>query len=135
MPDRGYPMMSDDRSTQTQIRPDFKAEKPVRLRFDPEAEELLTPFRKRAIEKVFEFACRELGSALESAVVLVDNDHWEPAPPTLILSFVADIDGSEWSRTFRAILKAEHEMESSWPDEKRLDWRRNVYVSLMPLRI
>ena len=105
------------------------------LTFTPEAKELLTPFRKYALEKVFEIGCSELGSALQSAIVLVDDDHWEPASPTLVLSFAADIDGSEWYRTFRAMLKVTHEMQSSWPNEKRQDWRRNVHISLIPLKI
>ena len=118
-------MMPEDVSTQS----------PIRLSFEPEAKKLLTPFRKHALERLFEIGCRELGSSLKSATVEVDDDHWEPTPPKLDLFFVADIDGYEWSRAHKAIVEAEVELEASWTDAERADSAKMITYMIFPLRI
>ena len=118
-------MMPEDVSTQS----------PIRLSFEPEAKKLLTPFRKHALEKLFEIGCRELGSSLKSAGISMEHAYDEPAPPVLALTFVADLDRHEWSRARMAITEAQVEMEWSWPDAQRQDWQKSVYFSLFPLRI
>lgn len=110
-------------------------DKTVQLKFTHEAKELLTPFRKHALEKLHEIGCRELGPALESATVSVDDSHWEPTPPTLDLTFVADIDRFEWTRARKAIVKAELELEASWTGAERADSARMINYMVIPLRI
>ena len=128
-------MMSEDRLTQTPTRPDFETEKQVRLHFDSEAEKLLTPFRKYALEKLFEFACRELGSTIETAGVEAYREYSKPEPPILWLTIFADIDECEWSRARKAISKAEAEESASWTDAEIADWSKMICFSLLPLRV
>ncbi len=110
-------------------------DKTVQLQITPEAMELLTPFRKHVLEELYEIGCRELGPALESATVDVDDSHWEPAPPTLDLTFVADIDRYEWSRVGKAMVEAEIALEASWTDAERADSSRMINYMIFPLRI
>ena len=117
--------MTAERLTQTQVR----------LQFDPEAEELLTPLRKYALERLFELACEELGSSLESAGVEAYDHYGEPFPPVLLLHLFADIDGAEWSRADEAIGKAAWEEAQSWSDADRKDWSRMIKFNLWPLGV
>ena len=114
---------------------DVSTQSSVRLCFAPEAKKLLTPFRKHALEKLFEIGCKELGSSLKSATVEVADDHWEPAPPMLDLLFVADIDKYGWSRARKAILASEMELEASWTDAERADSAKMITYMIFPLRI
>ena len=109
--------------------------KTVQLEYTLEAKELLTPFRQYVLESLFEIGRRELGTALRSATVDVDNNHWEPAPPMLDVTFVADIDRYEWSRAGKAIVEAELELEASWTDAQKADYAKTIFFSIYPLRI
>ena len=104
------------------------------LTFTPEAKELLTPFRKYALEKVFQFACRELGSSLETADVSAYCEYDDPGTPILLLNLFADIDGHEWDKARKAITKSEMEEAASWTDAEREDWSKTVCFFLWPLR-
>ena len=117
--------MTAERLTQTQVR----------LQFDPEAEELLTPLRKYALERLFELACEELGSSLLAADVEAYDDFGETDPPILLLQLFADIKVSEWSRVNKAILKTAREEVKSWPEADRKDWSRMISFFLWPLAI
>ncbi len=107
----------------------------AQLHFTPEARELLTPFRKHAFEKLYEFGCKELGAALKSATVDADDSHWEPVPPILMLTFVADVDRYEWSRAHKAITHAEVNQAASWTDAEKADSAKMVYFQLVPLKL
>lgn len=72
---------------------------------------------------------------MKSADLLVEHSYDEPVPPVLVLSFVADVGSEEWSRAHKEIVRLEVEMEQSWTNERRVDWQKNVYLSLLPLRI
>ena len=105
------------------------------LTFTPEAKELLTPFRKYALEKIYEFGRRELGDTLMSARVSAYYDHYEAAPPYLLLVFVADVDRYEWTRARKAIVKAEVEEASSWTDDEKADSAGMIYFQIFPRKI
>ncbi len=110
-------------------------DKTVQLQFTPEAKELLTPFRKRALEMLYEIGCKELGLALESAAVAAHYDYSEPVPPILMLTLTADVDRHEWSRSHKAITHAEVKQAASWTDAERADSAKMVYFQLVPLRL
>ncbi len=110
-------------------------DKTVQLKFTREAEKLLTPFRRHVLEDLYEIGCRELGPALKSATVNVDDSHWEHSPPALDLTFVADIDRYEWTRARKAIVRAEIALEGSWTDAERADSARMINYMIFPLRI
>ncbi len=108
---------------------------PSRLHFTSGARPLLTPFRLFAFRTIHEIACRELGSTLKSATVFAYYDHYEPVPPILMLTFVADVDRYEWSRARKAITKAEVMAALSWTEAEKADSAKMIYFQIVPLKI
>ena len=121
-----------ERRLRTAIKP---ARAPVRLYFSPESKSSLTPFRLSALEAILEAASKELERNLKSATVSLYYDHEEPVPPILLLTIVADVDRSEWTRARNAVTEAEIESAASWTDAEREDWQKMIYFDLIPLRI
>ena len=105
------------------------------LKFTAEAKELLTPFRKNALERLHETGCRELGRTLKSTRVSAYSDYDNPDPTILMLTFVADVDKHEWIRAHKAITRVEVEEASSWTDDERADSAKMIFFQIIPLKI
>ena len=105
------------------------------LYFPPDAEALLTPFRARALQRIYEIAHQHLGDRIKSTVVLVDSAYDEPERITLVLAIWADVDEDEWVRADRAIGEAVFEEESSWTADEREDYLDIVHFEILPLDI
>ncbi len=113
---------------------DRKRQKPLLgLHIPPDAEPLLTPFRAQALQTIYEIAYQELGERIRSAVVLVEADQEAPDQMSLVLAIWTDVDGTEWSRAFRAISDAVFDLETSWSEADRDDYINTIQFELLPL--
>lgn len=111
-----------------------KRQKPLLgLHIPPDAEVLLTPFRAQALQTIYEIAHGELGERIGSAVVLAEADHEAPDHLSLVLAIWTDLDGTEWSRAFRAISDAVFDLETSWSEADRDDYINTIQFELLPL--
>ena len=113
---------------------DRKRQKPLLgLHIPPDAEPLLTPFRAQALQTIYEIAYQELGDRIRSAVVLAEADQEAPDQMSLVLAIWTDVDGTEWSRAFRAISDAVFDLETSWSEADRDDYINTIQFELLPL--
>ncbi len=113
---------------------DRKRQKPLLgLHIPPDAEPLLTPFRAQALQTIYEIAYQELGERIRSAVVLAEADQEAPDQMSLVLAIWTDVDGTEWSRAFRAISDAVFDLETSWSEADRDDYINTIQFELLPL--
>lgn len=113
---------------------DRKRQKPILgLHIPPDAEPLLTPFRAQALQTIYEIAYQELGERIRSAVVLAEADQEAPDHFALVLAIWTDVDGTEWSRAFRAISDAVFDLETSWSEADRDDYINTIQFELLPL--
>ena len=111
-----------------------KRQKPLLgLHIPPDAEPLLTPFRAQALQTIYEIAYQELGDRIRSAVVLAEADQEAPDQMSLVLAIWTDVDGTEWSRAFRAISDAVFDLETSWSEADRDDYINTIQFELLPL--
>lgn len=106
-----------------------------RLHIPTEAKPLLTSFRVHVLQSIYEFAQRELGDKFRFATVSVYYDHYEPVPPVLVLGIVADIDGEEFGRVHRAVVKAIMLEELLWSDAEKADFNEVIHFDLVPTKI
>ena len=113
---------------------DRKRQQPqLGLHIPPDAEPLLTPFRAQALQTIYEIAYQELGDRIRSAVVLAEADQEAPDQMSLVLAIWTDVDGTEWSRAFRAISDAVFDVETSWSEIDRDDYINTIQFELLPL--
>ena len=96
---------------------------------------MLTPFRIRALNTIYEFARKELGDLIESATVSVYYDHYEPIPPILVLGIVADIDGEVFGRVNRSLAESVRLEALLWSDAEKADFRGAIHHELVPLKV
>lgn len=115
---------------------DTKKRQPkVPLYFSPDVEALLTPFRVRALQRIYEIAHEKLGERIKSTVVQVEDGYDEPGYTALVLAIWADMDKHEWRQADRAISDAVFDEESSWTDGERDDYVDVIRFEILPLKI
>ena len=103
------------------------------LYFPPDVEALLTPFRVRALQQIYEIAHRELGNRIASTVVVVEDGYDEPGYTSLVLAIWVDVDKDEWRRADRAIGDAVFDEEASWTEHEREDYLDMIQFEILPL--
>ncbi len=103
------------------------------LYFPPDVEALLTSFRVRALQSIYEIAHRQLGDRIKSTVVQADTSYDEPGHTSLVLAIWVDMDKGEWSRADRAISDAVFEEETSWTEYEREDYLDMIHFEILPL--
>lgn len=115
---------------------DVKKRQPrLPLFFPPDVEPLLTPFRVKALENIYEITHRELGGRIKSTVVAARAGDDEPGRTTLVLAIWADLDSDQWSRADRAISNAVFDAETSWSDAERADYVDMIHFEILPLNV
>ena len=105
------------------------------LYFSPDVEALLTPFRVRALQRIYEIAHRHLGDRIKSTVIQSEDSYDEPGHTSLVLAIWAEMDKDEWRRSDRAISDAVFDEESSWTDSERDDYVDVIRFEILRLKI
>lgn len=103
------------------------------LYFPPDVEALLTPFRVKALQRIYEIAHQHLGDRIKSTVVQPEDSYDEPGHTWLVLAIWADMDKSEWSPADRAIGDAVFDEEASWTEHEREDYLDMIQFEILPL--
>ena len=105
------------------------------LYFPPDVEALLTPFRVRALQRIYEIAHRHLGARIKSTVVQSEDSYDEPGHTSLVLAIWADMDKDEWRRADWAIGDAVFDEEAYWTESERDDYVDTIHFEILPLKI
>ena len=103
------------------------------LYFSPDVETLLTPFRVRALQRIYEIAHRHLGDRIKSTIVQSERSYDDPGHTTLVLAVWVDMDKSEWGPADRAIGDAVFDEEASWTEREREDYLDMIQFEILPL--
>ena len=103
------------------------------LYFPPDVEALLTPFRVKALQRIYEIAHQELGDCIVSTVVEVEYSYDEPGRTSLVLAVWANLDKGEWAPADRAIGDAVFEEEASWTENEIYDYLDMIHFEILPL--
>ena len=103
------------------------------LYFSPDVEALLTPFRVKALQRIYEIADQHLGDRIKSTVVQSEDSYDEPSHTSLVLAIWADMDKDEWRRADRAIGDAVFDEEASWTEYEREDYLDMIQFEILPL--
>lgn len=103
------------------------------LYFSPDVEALLTPFRVRALQRIYEIAQRELGGRIVSTVVMVE-DYDEPGHTSLVLAVWANLDKGEWAPADRAIGDAVFDYSESFDANEWNDYSDMIHFEVLPLK-
>ena len=115
---------------------DAKKRQPqLTLYFSPDVEALLTPFRVRALQRIYEIAHWHLGDRIKSTVVQIEDSYDEPDHTSLVLAIWAEMDKDEWRRYDLAISDAVFDEESSWTEGERDDYVDMIRFEILPLNI
>ena len=104
------------------------------LYFSPDVEALLTPFRVRALQRIYEIAQRELGGRIASTVVMVEDDYVEPDHTSLVLAVWANLDKGEWALADRAIGDAVFDYTETFDANEWSDYSDMIHFEVLPLK-
>ena len=105
------------------------------LYFPPAVEALLTPFRVRALQRIYEIAHRHLGDRIKSTVVQAEDSYDEPGHASLVLAIWADMDKDEWRRADRAIGDAVFDYTESFETNEWNDYIDTIHFEVLPLKL
>ena len=104
------------------------------LYFSPDVEVLLTPFRVKALQRIYEIAHRELGDRIVSTVVEVEDSYDEPGHTSLVLAVWANLDKDEWAPADRAIDDAVFDYTESFDANEWNDYIHMIHFEVLPLK-
>ena len=104
------------------------------LYFSADVEALLTPFRVRALQRIYEIAHRELGDRIVSTVVAVADGYDEPGHTSLVLAIWANLDQGEWATADRAIGDAVFDYSESFDANEWNDYSDMIHFEVLPLK-
>ena len=115
---------------------DAKKRQPqLSLYFPPDVEALLTPFRVRALQNIYEIAHRHLGDRIKSTVVQVEDSYDEPGHPSLVLAIWAEMDKEEWRRYDLAVSDAVFDYTESFDTNEWNDYIDTIHFEVLPLKL
>ena len=104
------------------------------LYFSPDVEPLLTPFRVRALQRIYEIAHLELGDRIASTAIVVEDGYDEPGHTALVLAVWANLDQGEWARADRAISDAVFDYTESFDANEWNDYSDMIHFEVLPLK-
>ena len=104
------------------------------LYFSPDVEVLLTPFRVKALQRIYEIAHRELGDRIVSTVVEVEDSYDEPGHTSLVLAVWANLDKGKWDPADRAIDDAVFDYTESFDANEWNDYIQMIHFEVLPLK-
>ena len=104
------------------------------LYFPPDVEALLTPFRVKALQRIYEIAHRELGDRIVSTVIEVEDSYDEPRHTSLVLAIWANLDKDEWAPADRAIGDAVFDYTESFDANEWNDYIDMIHFEVLPLK-
>lgn len=105
------------------------------LYFSPDVEALLTPFRVRALQHIYEIAHRHLGNRIKSTVVQSEDSYDDPGHTSLVLAIWVDLDKGEWGPADRAIGDAVFDYTQAFGEEEWTDYSDMIHFEILPLKI
>ena len=105
------------------------------LYFSPDVEALLTPFRIRALQRIYEIAHRHLGDRIKSTIVQAEDSYDEPGNTSLVLAIWAEMDTDEWRRADRAIGDAVFDYTESFEANEWNDYIDTIHFEVLPLKL
>ena len=105
------------------------------LYFPPDVEALLTPFRVKALQRIYEIAHRHLGGSIKSTVVQSEDSYDEPGHTSLVLAIWAEMDKDEWRRADRAIGDAVFDYTESFEANEWNDYIDTIHFEVLPLKL
>ncbi len=84
---------------------------------------------------IYDCAKKELGDSIRGASVSVYHDHYEPVPPSLVLTIVADIDAESLGRVHRSLAESIALESLLWTASERSDFANSIQYEFIALRI
>ena len=105
------------------------------LYFSPDVEALLTPFRVRALQHIYEIARRHLGVRIKSTVVQAEDSYDEPGHTSLVLAIWAEMDKDEWPRYDLAIGDEVFDYTESFEANEWNDYIDTIHFEVLPLKL
>ena len=104
------------------------------LIFTPEAQTLLTPFRKRALLMMFNAALASGGDKLVNAASV---DRWmapaEESEPELVLNLLVSGSWDDVRKVRRRVVDRIVQQMASWSESERQDYAHMLYFSVGPV--